>query len=48
MDTISKKIVLVDNSGQPVKELKKGQTVNVRVQYVPIYKIENRKFSNDK
>lgn len=48
MDKIVREIVLVDSNGQVIKELKRGQTATVRVKSVPVYRIQDKEFSNNK
>lgn len=48
METIAKKIILTDSQGNPVKELKSGIPVQMKVQSIPVFKIEKFKFSNNK
>lgn len=46
VDTIAKTIVLYDNDGRVIKNLKPGMTAHVRVHSTPIYKIQDKEFSN--
>ena len=44
--TISKNIVLLDNSGNVIKDLKSGMTARVRIQTVSRHTIHDKEFSN--
>ena len=46
VDTISKNIILRDNQGRIIKELKAGMTARVTIETTPIYKINDSEFSN--
>jgi len=46
VDTIARNIVLYDNDGRKIKDLKPGMTTYVRVQDIPIYRIQDKEFSN--
>jgi hypothetical protein len=46
VDTIAKTIVLYDNQGRVIKDLKPGMTAHVRVHNTPVYKIQDKEFSN--
>jgi hypothetical protein len=46
VDTMARTIVLSDNNGRVIKDLKPGMTAHVRVQDVPIYKIQDEAFSS--
>jgi len=46
VDTIARTIVLYDNNGRVIKDLKPGMTAHVRVQDVPIYRIQDEAFSS--
>jgi len=46
VDTIARNIVLYDNDGRKIKDLKPGMTTHVRVQDIPIYRIQDEAFSN--
>lgn len=48
METIAKKIILTDSEGNPVKELKSGVPVQMKVQRTPTFRVEKFKFSNNK
>jgi len=46
VNTIARTIVLYDNNGRVIKDLKPGMTAHVRVQDVPIYRIQDEAFSS--
>jgi hypothetical protein len=46
VDTIAKTIILYDNQGRIIKDLKPGMTAHVRVHSTPIYRIQDKEFSN--
>ena len=46
VDTIAKTIILHDKHGRVIKDLKPGMTAHVRVHSTPIYKIQDKEFSN--
>ena len=46
VDTIARTIVLYDNDGRIIKDLKPGMTTQVRVHNIPIYRIQDKEFSN--
>ena len=46
VDTIARTIVLYDNDGRIIKDLKPGMTAHVRVHDIPIYRIQDEAFSN--
>lgn len=43
---IARNVVLLDNSGQEIKELKPGQVAKVRIQTVSKHTIKNDEISN--
>lgn len=49
MDTFYKKIVLTDlRTGKVIDELKPGQAAGVKIQKLPMFKVVNTEFSNNK
>lgn len=44
--TITKNIVLLDNQGNIIKDLKSGMTARVRIQTVSRHKLYDKEFSN--
>jgi hypothetical protein len=46
VDTIARNIVLYDDSGRVIKDLKPGMTAHMRVHSTPIYKIQDKAFFN--
>jgi hypothetical protein len=46
VDTIAKTIVLYDEMDRVIKDLKPGMTARVRIVSTPIYRIQDKEFSN--
>jgi hypothetical protein len=46
MDTIAKTVVLYDRQGRIIKDLKPGMTASVRIQSIPVYRVQENQFSN--